>query len=53
MEAYEIEPDERREGVTEFLKRAGKMLIGGRWVDAASGKTFKTINPATKALSRR
>jgi aldehyde dehydrogenase (NAD+) len=24
-----------------------KMLIGGRWVDAASGKTFETVNPAT------
>ena len=24
-----------------------KMLIGGKWVDAASGKTFETINPAT------
>ena len=24
-----------------------KMLIDGRWVDAASGKTFSTINPAT------
>lgn len=24
-----------------------KMLIGGEWVDSASGKTFETINPAT------
>jgi acyl-CoA reductase-like NAD-dependent aldehyde dehydrogenase len=24
-----------------------KMLIGGKWVDADSGKTFETINPAT------
>jgi aldehyde dehydrogenase (NAD+) len=24
-----------------------KMLIGGRWVDAVSGKTFPTLNPAT------
>ncbi|RME40764.1 MAG: aldehyde dehydrogenase family protein [Planctomycetota bacterium] len=24
-----------------------KMLIGGRWVDSVSGKTFETINPAT------
>jgi aldehyde dehydrogenase (NAD+) len=23
------------------------MLIGGQWVDAASGKTFETLNPAT------
>ena len=26
-----------------------KMLIGGRWVEAASGKTFPTLNPATGA----
>ncbi len=24
-----------------------KMLINGKWVDSASGKTFETINPAT------
>ncbi|HKB04303.1 MAG TPA: aldehyde dehydrogenase family protein [Gemmataceae bacterium] len=24
-----------------------KMLIGGRWVNSASGKTFPTLNPAT------
>src|SRR5215471_15329073 len=24
-----------------------KMLIGGKWVEAASGKTFVTVNPAT------
>lgn len=24
-----------------------KMLIGGQWVEAASGKTFETLNPAT------
>jgi aldehyde dehydrogenase (NAD+) len=24
-----------------------KLFIGGRWVDAASGKTFETLNPAT------
>ncbi len=27
--------------------RPGKLLIGGKWVDAASGKTFPTVNPAT------
>lgn len=30
-----------------FLARAGKMLIGGAWVDAASGETFDTRDPAT------
>src|SRR5258708_6329260 len=24
-----------------------RMLIGGKWLEAASGKTFDTINPAT------
>src|SRR5438105_10722216 len=24
-----------------------KMLIGGQWVESASGKTFETINPST------
>ena len=33
--------------VTEFLKQPRKMLIGGKWVEAASGKTFDTYNPAT------
>ena len=27
-----------------------KMLIGGKWVEAASGKTFETLNPATGEL---
>ena len=24
-----------------------KMLVGGKWVESASGKTFDTVNPAT------
>ncbi len=27
--------------------KPGRLFIGGKWVDAASGKTFPTINPAT------
>lgn len=30
-----------------FLSRPTKLLIGGQWVEAASGKTFETLNPAT------
>ena len=26
---------------------SGKLLIGGEWVDAADGRTFDTIDPAT------
>lgn len=30
--------------------RQTKMLIGGEWVDAADGKTFQTLNPATEEV---
>jgi len=33
-----------------FLKRAGKMLIDGKWVAADSGKTFDTEDPASGAV---
>ena len=35
------------ENVTGFVTKPRKMLINGKWVDAASGKTFPTYNPAT------
>lgn len=36
------------EAVRDFITPSSKkMLIGGKWVDAASGKTFSTVNPAT------
>jgi phenylacetaldehyde dehydrogenase len=35
------------QNVTTFLGTPRKMLIGGRWLEAASGKTFPTYNPAT------
>ncbi|NJR60723.1 MAG: aldehyde dehydrogenase family protein [Cyanobacteria bacterium CRU_2_1] len=31
-----------------FLATPKKLLINGEWVDAASGQTFATINPATE-----
>lgn len=35
----------------EFLKGGPrKLLIGGKWVAAKSGKTFETINPATEEV---
>jgi len=35
--------------VREFVgKRRHQMLIDGKWVDAASGKTFATVDPATE-----
>src|SRR4030081_1926984 len=34
--------------VARFLKdQPKKLFIGGRWVNAASGKTFATIDPST------
>src|SRR5467141_952862 len=33
--------------VKAFVGAPRKMLIGGRWLEAASGKTFPTHNPAT------
>jgi phenylacetaldehyde dehydrogenase len=33
--------------VSEFLDKPRKMLIDGKWVNAISGKTFPTYNPAT------
>src|ERR1700676_5765397 len=33
--------------VSQFIARTHKILINGKWVDAASGKTFPTYNPAT------
>src|ERR1700677_621087 len=32
---------------SSFVSQTRKMLINGKWVDAASGKTFATYNPAT------
>ena len=37
-------------GVRQFISaRTRKMLIGGKWVSAASGKTLTTYDPATEA----
>ena len=44
--APQLHPDVRR-----FLERPlHKLLIGGQWTPAASGKTFKTTNPATSEV---
>src|SRR5271155_4296554 len=39
--------------VTEFVAKPRKMLIGGKWVNAVSGKTFETFNPATGEVLAR
>src|SRR5580658_6726087 len=33
--------------VHEFIGKPRKMFIDGKWVEAASGKTFPVYNPAT------
>ena len=33
--------------VKQFVGETRKMLIDGRWVEAASGKTFPVYNPTT------
>jgi len=41
------------QNVSKFVAKTHKMLINGKWVDSASGKTFPTYNPATgDTLSR-
>jgi len=37
-------------GVNEFLGRRLKMLIDGKWVDSASGKTFTTVDPSNEEV---
>jgi len=39
--------------VSEFVAKPRKMSIGGKWVDAVSGKTFETYNPATGEVLAR
>jgi phenylacetaldehyde dehydrogenase len=41
------------QNVSRFVAKTHKILINGKWVEAASGKTFPTYNPATgDTLSR-
>jgi phenylacetaldehyde dehydrogenase len=44
------QPEEK---VTNFVSRTHKMLINGKWVEALSGKTFPTYNPATGEVLAR
>jgi phenylacetaldehyde dehydrogenase len=49
--ALKIVPPEDK--VTSFVSRTHKMLINGKWVEAASSKTFPTYNPATGEVLTR
>jgi len=35
------------QNVAGFISTRKKLLINGKWTEAASGKTFETVNPAT------
>jgi phenylacetaldehyde dehydrogenase len=39
--------------VNEFLSKPRKLLVDGQWVEAVSGKTFETYNPATGEVLAR
>src|SRR5437660_10881733 len=39
--------------VSSFVSQTQKLLINGKWVQAASGKTFATYNPATGEVLAR
>ncbi len=47
FEIPDMKPSARAEA---FLARPKRLLIGGRWVEAASGKAFPVYNPATGAI---
>jgi aldehyde dehydrogenase (NAD+) len=46
-EAGVLESHDLKEKAKKLL-RPGSLLIGGKWLPSASGKTFATINPANK-----
>ncbi len=41
------------QNVSKFVSKTHKILINGKWVEAASGKTFPTYNPATGEILSR
>jgi hypothetical protein len=41
------------ENVSRYVAKTRQMLINGKWVDAASGKTFPSYNPATGEVLAR
>jgi phenylacetaldehyde dehydrogenase len=51
--ATEVSVVQLNRAVSVFLTKPRKMLIGGKWLDAASGKTFPTYNPATGEVLAR
>ncbi len=42
-----VEPKAYSDGVSTFLARAGKLLIGNQWVESDTGRMFPVEHPAT------
>jgi acyl-CoA reductase-like NAD-dependent aldehyde dehydrogenase len=40
----------KKTALFEFLRQPKRLLIGGKWVAAKSGKTFETVNPANEEV---
>src|SRR5271165_4303376 len=53
MMATAVSATQMHSSVQEFVGKPRKMLIDGKWVAAASGKTFPTYNPATGEVLAR
>ncbi len=47
-QAFADLPERLAQRAQDFLAKPGRLLIDGEWVEAASGKTFETLNPATE-----
>ena len=43
-------PNRVEQQADSFVRSPHKLLIDGEWVEAASGKTFETLNPATEEV---
>jgi phenylacetaldehyde dehydrogenase len=41
-------PEGVAQRVQDFVSKPGRLLIDGQWLEAASGKTFETFDPATE-----
>ena len=47
-EAFAGLPQSSAQPVQDFLREPGRLLIGGEWVEAASGEIFDALNSATE-----
>jgi predicted Fe-S protein YdhL (DUF1289 family) len=45
-------PEGLAQRARDFLNEPGRLLIDGEWVEATSGETFETLNPATEESLR-